>query len=130
MILCSGAFDGLHRGHVDYLSVAKAMCDEGEVMVVAVAPDSYIIKAKNRQPFWHQMDRLRVIHALEAVDAALPQISTSVTPIIYQYRPRVFVKGPDWEGRLPEEILNACEQTGTAIAYAMTHGRHTSEAME
>jgi cytidyltransferase-like protein len=129
VILTSGAFDGVHAGHVDYLNAAKALCDDNEILVCAVAPDEYIIKAKKRQPFWHQADRLRTIHALESVDAAIPQISTSVVQIIERYRPRLFVKGPDWDGRLSEEIVQACDRIGCAIAFVDTEGRHTSEAM-
>lgn len=130
MILTSGAFDGVHAGHVDYLNAAKSMCDDDEILVCAVAPDSYIEQAKQRKPFWHQADRLRTVHALDAVDAAIPQIDQSVASIIVRYKPRLFVKGIDWDGRLPEDVLNACYQTGTAIAFVNTDGRHVSEAHE
>ncbi len=127
MILCSGCFDGLHAGHVDYLEAAKALCGDDEVLVVAVAPDSYI-RTKGREPFWGQRERRRTVEALDCVDAAVTQTAASVAGLIRQYRPRLFVKGPDWEHRLPEDVLIACRDTGTEIGYVQTPGRHVTDA--
>ncbi len=127
MILTSGAFDGLHAGHVQYLEAAKALCEGDELLVCAIAPDEYIVQTKGRQPYWHQADRLRTVTALGCIDAAIPQVRQSVAELIDQHRPRLFIKGPDWEGRLPEDIQRACERVGTAIGYVDTPGRHVSE---
>lgn len=128
MILCSGAFDGLHAGHVAYLEAAKALCEGDELLVCAIAPDSYIQQSKGRAPYWHQADRLRTVTALGCIDAAIPQVRQSVADLIHQHRPRLFIKGPDWEGRLPEDIQNACTAVGTSIGYVETPGRHVSDA--
>lgn len=127
MILTSGAFDGVHAGHVAYLEAAKALCERDEVLVCAIAPDEYIVAEKGRQPFWHQHDRLRTVSALFCVDAAIPQQHQTVAELIYQHRPRLFIKGPDWEGRLPEAIHQACSDVGTAIGYVDTPGTHVSQ---
>lgn len=128
MILTSGAFDGVHAGHVQYLEAAKALCEGEEVLVCAIAPDDYIAAVKGRAPYWHQGDRLRTVHALACVDAVLPQQPLSVAPFIRQYRPRLFVKGPDWQDRLPEDVLLACDDVGTDIVYVNTPGTHVAEA--
>ena len=128
MILASGCFDGLHAGHVAYLEAAHALCEHEEVLVVAVAPDAYIVKTKHRSACWTQAERLQTVAALTVVDATIAQSSTSVAQTIRDFRPRIFVKGSDWQDRLPEAILVACTQTGTAIAFVETPGRHTSEA--
>lgn len=127
MILCSGAFDGLHAGHVRYLQAARRLAS-GETLSVAVAPDAYIAKAKARYPYWPQTDRLHTVFALGCVDSVIAQASTSVAAVIRDYRPRVFVKGPDWRGKLPEDVLAACQETGTVIQFVNTPGRHTREA--
>ena len=124
MVLCSGAFDGVHAGHVAYLEAAKAICGPDELLVCAVAPDEYILSAKGRAPYWHQADRLRTVTALGCVDAAIPQQHQTVATLIRDHRQRLFVKGPDWEGRLPEDIQLACEEVGTGIAYVDTPGTH------
>lgn len=127
MVLCSGAFDGLHGGHVAYLEAARALCEGDELLVCAIAPDKYIQISKGRTPHWTQTDRLRTVRALGCVDAAIAQRSDSVAPLIHDYRPRLFIKGPDWEGRLPEEIQRACADVGTSIGYVDTPGVHVSE---
>ena len=128
MILASGAFDGLHAGHVAYLEAAKALCEHEEVLVVAIAPDHYIEACKGRRPYWSQADRLRTVRALQCVDAAITQGTPSVATIILDYRPRMFVKGPDWIDRLPEDVQLACERAGCAMAFVDTPGHHVSEA--
>jgi cytidyltransferase-like protein len=129
VILASGCFDGLHAGHVRYLDAAADLkSSTGEVLVVAVAPDAYIEAAKERRPYWPQADRLHTVRALDMIDAAIAQAQPSVASIIRDYRPRVFVKGPDWQGRLPEDVLLACYEVGTVIAFVDTPGRHVSEA--
>ena len=127
MVFTSGAFDGLHAGHVLYLEAAKALCDRDELLVCAVAPDSYIEQTKGRSPYWHQHDRHRTVNALGCVDAAIPQQHQSVADLIRDYRPRLFVKGPDWEGRLPKDVQRACEDVGTDIGYVDTPGTHVSQ---
>ena len=128
MILASGCFDGLHAGHVAYLEAARALCEHEEVLVVAIAPDHYIEKAKGRVPYWTQEARRQTVSAVCYVDAAIGQTSTSVCQTIRDFRPRIFVKGPDWQDALPEAITLACQQTGTAIAFVQTPGTHTHEA--
>ena len=128
MILASGCFDGLHAGHVDYLSAAKALCGHDELLACAVAPDSYIRTQKGRAPYWPQHQRARTVRALQDVDAVILHAQPSVAEVIRDVKPRLFVKGPDWEGRLPEEVLLACEEVGTSIAFLETPGRHVREA--
>ena len=128
MILCSGAFDGIHAGHVRYLEAACELKESSlDVLVVVVAPDSYILHAKHRDPYWTQAERLQAVRALSAVDAAIVQPTESVATVIRQHRPRVFVKGEDWLDRLPEDVILACNEVGTVIAYVETPGRHVSE---
>lgn len=127
MVLTSGCFDGVHAGHVAYLEAAKSLCDPDELLVCAIAPDAYIAQVKGRTPRWTQVDRVRAVYGLQSVDAALAQREGSIAAIIREYRPRCFIKGIDWEGRLPEDVRAACEEVGTHICYVETPGRHVSE---
>lgn len=127
MILCSGQFDGLHSGHVAYLEAAKGLCRPDELLVCGVAPDAYSETLKGRQNRWTQADRAYTVEALMCVDAVISYAVVSIAPLICLYRPRLFIKGPDWKGRLPEDVLQACEQTGTGIVFVDTPGRHVSE---
>lgn len=129
MILCSGCFDGLHAGHVRYLQAARKLCEPGEALYVAVAPDSYIRIAKGRKAHWGQSDRVETVRALKIVHAVFHQDSDSAAAAIRQFRPRIFVKGSDWWTTLPAEIYEACAQSGSYVQFVDTPGKHTSEAM-
>lgn len=127
MILCSGAFDGLHAGHVRYLAAARRLAHDSEPVVVAVAPDSYI-RTKGREPRWTQQDRWRTLRAIVGIEPVV-QDDFSVTPLINGMKPRLFVKGKDWAGRdLPADVRNACREAGCLIVYVDTDGTHSSQA--
>ena len=127
MILCSGCFDGLHAGHVAYLEAARR---DGHLTVVAVAPDEYIRRVKGRDPRYTLADRLRVIRALACVDAALPHGADGAANTIRSQRPYEFVKGADWAGRLPADILAAAKAVGCRITIVASDVTlHTSDAL-
>lgn len=129
MILCSGAFDGLHAGHVRYLEAAKALCEPDELLVCAVAPDAYIQTVKGRAPSWPQAQRLATVKCLMMVDGTIRQESLTVAPVIRTHLPRLLVKGPDWKDRLPDEVHRACADVGTTIAFVDTPGTHVRETI-
>lgn len=128
MILASGAFDGLHAGHVLYLKAASCLRLPNEDLHVAVAPNSYIEGEKARKPYWCQTDRAAVIGELPYVQHVLLQGDPSVAEMVRERRPRLFVKGLDWAGELPTDVIDACDEVGCQIVYVHTPGRHTSEA--
>jgi cytidyltransferase-like protein len=127
MVLCSGAFDGLHAGHVRYLAAACRLAREGEEVVVAVAPDAYITQEKKRNPRWTQADRWRTVQAVDGVHA-LVQGEPSVADTIRTKKPRLFVKGIDWAKSLPPDVLSACEDVGTLVVFVNTDATHTRDA--
>ena len=131
VILCSGAFDGLHAGHVAYLKAAREVPGPGEpqhALWVAVAPDAYIVQVKHRQPYWSQADRVRTIEALAVVDRVVTQRELSVARVIREMRPAYFVKGIDWTDRLPRDVQSACADVKCLMVYVDTPGRHVAEA--
>jgi cytidyltransferase-like protein len=128
VILCSGAFDGIHAGHVRYLSAAWALLELDEKLVVSVAPDEYIRQAKAREPYWSYSERVEVVLELRDVDYVTHDREMTPASVIRTEKPRLFVKGADWRGKLPADVMNACAEAGTQIVYVDTPGRHTSEA--
>lgn len=128
MILASGAFDGLHAGHVLYLKAAACLLLPQEELHVSIAPNSYIEGEKARKAYWCQTDRAAVVGELPYVASALLDASPSVAQRIRDLKPRLFVKGLDWAGELPSDVIAACDEVGCQIVYVHTPGRHTSEA--
>ena len=125
MILCSGAFDGVHSGHVAYLEAA-ARLDPSLPLVVAVAPDSYINQHKQRETRWTQHDRAIVVSALRPVTKVLLHDEPHVAALIRTQRPTYFVKGVDWVGKLPEDVMAACVEVGAVMAFVHTERTHCS----
>jgi len=128
LILCSGAFDGLHAGHVRYLLAAASFKNPDEALHVSVAPDAYIRREKNREPYWTQEERCLAVSGIAGVDEAWPDQNMTPADYIRKIQPRAFVKGSDWFGKLPQDVIDACALAGTLIVYVDTPGRHTSEA--
>lgn len=128
MILCSGAFDGVHSGHTRYLLAARQV-DLSSLLLVAIAPDSYLRTVKGREPHWNQVCRMQTVAALSGVDGVIAQKETSVADLIRLLKPRYFVKGSDWRDRLPGDVLRACREVNCEIVLTETEAKHTSSAM-
>ena len=104
IVFTNGCFDILHRGHVTYLSRAKAL---GDVLVVGVNTDESIRRLKGPdRPINPLADRLEVLAALSCVDQLIPFDEDTPHRLIEVVRPDVFVKGGDYtRDRLPEAAL-------------------------
>ena len=107
LVFTNGCFDILHRGHVTYLSQARAL---GATMLVALNTDASVKrqgKGKDR-PINLLEARLEVIAALESV--SLVTWFDEDTPIerILEAKPDILVKGGDWK---PENIVGSREVT-------------------
>lgn len=64
VVLCTGGFDPLHSGHVEYFRAAKRL---GDILVVAVNSDSWLRRKKGRE-FMPSHERVRIIENLKMVD--------------------------------------------------------------
>ncbi len=96
--------------------------------MVAVAPDAYIVWNKHRQPRWRCAERLAVVSALHMVDQVVVHGIEGAADVIRKHRPRLFVKGKDWTGTLPDDVLKACHDAGTAIMFVDSKvQQHTSD---
>ena len=104
IVLTNGCFDILHRGHVTYLTRAKAL---GDILVVGVNTDAGIRRLKGpERPINALEDRLQVLAALSCIDWLVPFDEDTPHEIIRAVRPDVFVKGGDYtRERLPEAPL-------------------------
>jgi len=94
VILCNGAFDLLHVGHVRYLEGAKAL---GGRVVVAVNSDSSVkgLKGEGR-PVMPELERAEIVAALECVDAVVLFSEPDVRAIIREIHPDIQAKGTDY----------------------------------
>jgi glycerol-3-phosphate cytidylyltransferase-like family protein len=127
MVLADGCFDPLHVGHVRYLHAASDVCLGSERLMVRVAPDAAIV-SKGRAVFQCQAERVVCVRSI-VVQADCSTHYDTLAEAIKILEPRVLVKGMDWYGRLPDDVLNACEFAGTAVMFTATQERTSTERL-
>ncbi len=112
IVFTNGCFDILHRGHVTYLTRAKAL---GDVLILGVNTDASIHRLKGLdRPINALEDRVHVLAALSCVDHIVAFDEDTPVKLIEAIRPDVFVKGGDYtRERLPEAAL--VEQLGGRV---------------
>lgn len=94
VVFTNGCFDILHRGHVDYLSKARAL---GDILIVGVNTDASVkrLKGSNR-PFVQEDDRAAVLAALGVVNYVCLFDEDTPYELIRALVPDILVKGADW----------------------------------
>jgi rfaE bifunctional protein nucleotidyltransferase chain/domain len=94
VVFTNGCFDILHRGHVDYLSKARA---QGDVLIVGINTDSSVKRLKGSgRPIVDEIDRAAVIAALADVDYVCLFDEDTPYELIRALVPDILVKGADW----------------------------------
>ena len=68
VVVITGGFDPIHRGHIEYINAAKEL---GNILIVGVNSDEWLVRKKGRS-FMPFEDRVSIIGALHNVDYAIP----------------------------------------------------------
>ena len=112
--MVDGGFDPLHMGHVLYFRQARAT---GLPVLCSVSPDAYV-STKHRVLLPQQI-RCGLIDEFKCIDYVHPA-SRSTAAMLEAVRPRIYVKGDDWKGRLPAEEVEICRRHGVEILFTET----------
>ena len=91
-VMAFGCFNILHLGHLTYLEKAKSF---GGKLIVVVARDSTIKKEKEKEPFFDEKARCRMVSALRMVDETILGDEHDRYAVIRKMRPDVLVLGYD-----------------------------------
>lgn len=67
IVLATGGFDPLHRGHIAYL---KAAAELGDLLIVGLNSDAWLTRKKS-QPFMPMIERRAVVSSLKWVDETI-----------------------------------------------------------
>ncbi|MBF0368855.1 MAG: adenylyltransferase/cytidyltransferase family protein [Magnetococcales bacterium] len=119
VVLCHGAFDLLHPGHIRHLARARK---EGDILLVTLTGDRFINKGPSR-PVFQESLRAESIAALASVDHVAIHHDATAVSAIQGIKPHVYVKGSDYQD--PEQDItgnimlekNAVEAVGGRIFF-------------
>ena len=75
VIIVSGYFNPIHKGHLEYFNNAKALCDELYVIV----NNDYQRELKGSKPFQDEEERLLIVSNIKAVDKAILSVDQDGT---------------------------------------------------
>ena len=112
--MVDGAFDPLHRGHIEYFRAASALLVP---LLCNIASDQYV--RTKHAPLLPEDQRAAVVDAIRFITYThINQFDTET--ILRELRPRYYVKGSDWRGRLPAEQVTICAANGIEVVYLDT----------
>lgn len=94
LVFTNGHFDLLHAGHIDYLQKARAL---GDALFLGLNSDvsTRLLKGEKR-PITPHADRIRVLSALEMIDAIILFDDRTAHTLIEGLRPEIYAKGGDY----------------------------------
>jgi cytidyltransferase-like protein len=112
--MVDGAFDPLHRGHIEYFRAATTL---GVPLLCNVASDRYV--RTKHPPLLPEGDRAVIVDAIRFISYTyINQFDTET--ILRELRPRYYVKGRDWIGRLPPDQVTICAEYTIEVVYLDT----------
>jgi cytidyltransferase-like protein len=113
--MVDGAFDPLHRGHIEYFRAAAERLDVP--LLCNVASDRYV--RSKHPPLLPEDHRAAVVDAIRFISYKhVNQFDTET--ILRELQPKYYVKGKDWDGRLPPEQVRICAEYGIGVVYLDT----------
>ena len=128
VVFTNGVFDILHRGHVEYLTAARAL---GDRLLVAVNSDASVRRLKGPdRPVVSDSDRAYILAALACVDAVTIFDEDTPAALIEAIVPDVLVKGGDYS---PDQVVGRSvveSHGGSLVLIPFVSGRSTSRLIE
>src|SRR5262245_45746118 len=112
IVLCHGAFDLVHMGHLIHFEDARAL---GDLLVVTITADQYI--TKKRAVSMREDFRARQVASLEIVDYVAIVDEPSAAAAIEALRPDVYVKGPEYSNLLLDKSSNISPEKTLVESY-------------
>ncbi len=128
VVFTNGVFDLLHRGHVAYLTKARAL---GDALIVGLNTDASVRrlgKGPNR-PLNNEADRAFILAGLESVDAVVLFDEDTPRELIAALEPDVLANGADYS---EEQIVGADlvkARGGKVVRVPLEEGYSTTEAI-
>jgi rfaE bifunctional protein nucleotidyltransferase chain/domain len=124
VVATGGCFDLLHAGHVATLRAARQL---GDCLVVCLNSDDSVRRLKGpTRPLVPAADRVRVLEALECVDAVVVFDEDTPAEVLTRIRPDIWAKGGDYAGADVPEAAVLETWGGQAVVLPYLQGRSTT----
>jgi D-beta-D-heptose 7-phosphate kinase / D-beta-D-heptose 1-phosphate adenosyltransferase len=95
IVLTNGCFDLLHAGHVQLFAAAREL---GDFLIIAIDDDASVRALKGQgRPVIRADERIRILSALNSVDAVVVFASDEFERLLDAVQPDVLVKGSNYE---------------------------------
>ena len=129
IVLCHGAFDLIHPGHLKHFEESKRF---GDILIVTITSDKYIEKGL-QNPFYDQNIRLNYIRQLKIVDAAFVVNEPTAKSAIEIIKPNFYCKGLEYQSKLNDDKLrteiSALKKIGGKIKYLGKYVKSSSDIL-
>jgi cytidyltransferase-like protein len=112
IVLCHGAFDLVHMGHLIHFEEARSL---GDLLVVTITADAHI--TKKRSVSFTETYRARQLAALEIVDYVAIIDEPSASTAIEALRPDVYVKGSEYANLMLDKTANIFREKALVERY-------------
>lgn len=112
IVLCHGAFDLIHTGHLIHFEEARAL---GDLLVVTVTADKHIMK--KRAVSVREDYRARQVASLEIVDYVAIVDEPSAGAAIETLHPDVYIKGSEYSNLLLDKTSNISHEKTLVESY-------------
>ncbi len=124
LVLCTGGFDPIHSGHIEYLNAASKM---GDTLVVGLNSDEWLIRKKGKA-FMPWAERKCILEALRCVDSVIDFDDSDGTAkdAINKVKPDIFANGGDRDAFNTPETSNSL--MGVVYAYDVGGGKTNSSS--
>lgn len=122
-VLVDGSFDPIHDGHIEYFEQSTFF---GCPVACLIAPEQYTL---SKHPILLPVEkRAKVIEAIRFLDLVIvSQMTTALAINLLQ--PKVYFKGGDWVGNLPQDIVSACHSVDCEIRFGKEPINSSSKIM-
>ena len=127
-VFTNGCFDLLHRGHIYYLSRAKAL---GDLLVVGLNSDASVTRLKGKgRPLNPQQARAEVLASLAFVDYVIIFEEDTPLELIRTVQPHVLVKGGDYRAEDVVGYREVISRGGSVEIIPLLEGYSTTSLIE
>lgn len=123
IVTTCGCFSILHPGHLECLKGAK---DFGDVLIVGINSDMYILQNKKSKIIFRESERIEMLMGLRWVDHVFVFYDGDFSKALLALRPHFFIKGMDYKNCLNKNEEEVCHKFDIAIRFIGERKRYNS----